>query len=129
MLNNLAWLLATRFDEPERAIHIVGRAQHSQPIRELPIYFIDTMATVFQVAGQKESARRVVESGLESYPKSAALLYQRGTLLADAGQLEAAYDSFQSALHAGLPQSREAEALDQLQKLQAVGTTNSTDQE
>ena len=123
--NNLAWLIAERLGKPEEAIEIALRAQGKRAVRDLPEYFLDTLATILRQAKKQAEALTLIDQGLKVRPASSSLLYQRGVLLAGLGRHDEARTSLQSALLAGLSEPRQTEASEWL-KRHADSPTDST---
>lgn len=62
----------------------------SHNTRRMHFAFAHNLAIVLQLLGQKKKALDVLESALDAYPEDRDLNYQKATLLAQAGDMEAA---------------------------------------
>jgi tetratricopeptide (TPR) repeat protein len=107
--NNLAWLLVEHFERPADAIKVIDQVRGERPWEQMPGAFVDTAASAYRKAGQKEMAISVLKSGLLKNSQQASLLYQLGLLLAEQ-QPDQARKMLNDAVKIGLPPSDEAEA-------------------
>ena len=114
--NNLAWLLATRFNQPEEAVRIIEQVRGNAPLDQLQPAFIDTMIDCYQRAGQAEKARIVAKEAVGLFPREAPLAYRYGMLLS-AIEPTLAKQMLTRAVQLGLPAADETEAKRQLANL------------
>jgi tetratricopeptide (TPR) repeat protein len=107
--NNLAWILANDFDQPEKAVELLIRiTEHAEP-GSLPANFYDTAAVVYRKADQTEAALEILRQALESQPEEPKLLFQLGRLYAESNEIHAARQALKAAMRLGLPDDRAAE--------------------
>jgi len=115
--NNLAWLLATKFNEPAQAVQIVETVRGNAPVDQMPVTFIDTMATVYRKANRPQDAETLLREAVALKPNDPRLLFQLGMVLSTSKEADAAASALQSALRLGLPTEEAAEAQRELTKL------------
>jgi tetratricopeptide (TPR) repeat protein len=99
--NNLAWILATEFGQPEEALAVVKLVRGDAPVQRLPVGFIDTLAVVYRGAGELDAAKEMLEESVALYPQSGPLTFHLGMVLADHGQATAAVSNLERALQLG----------------------------
>ena len=114
--NNLAWLLATKFNRPDEAVLIVDRVRGNAKIEQLAPAFIDTMIDCYHRAGQIDKAKATAKEAIKHFPQEAPLLYRYGLLLS-ASEPNQAKQMLSRAVQLGLPAEDEAEAKRQLANL------------
>lgn len=115
--NNLAWLLATEFEQPAEALRVIDEARAGARLEQLPTPVIHTVAVAFRTAGRAADARRVLSDALAHRPDDTKLLLEFGTLLADSKRTEEARVPIQRALALGLPAPESDRARRLLDKL------------
>lgn len=121
--NNLAWLLATEFDDPAQALSVAEAIRGDATATSLPIGFIDTLAVVYRAAGETEKARQLLEQAVKVYPDNGMLMVHLGVLLAGKDQAIAAENLLERAVSiGGLTDDQQAEAEQVLIKLVAART-------
>ena len=74
--NNLAWLLAEHFGQAKEAVRIVEQVRADTDVSKLPAAFIDTMAMCYVHAGDVEKAKKILRTGLTTYPNDGQLMYR-----------------------------------------------------
>jgi tetratricopeptide (TPR) repeat protein len=99
--NNLAWILATEFEQPKEALAIAKAVRGDAPVQRLPVGFIDTLAVVYRGAGELDAAKEMLEESVALYPQSGPLTFHLGMVLADRGQASAAVSNLERALQLG----------------------------
>lgn len=119
--NNLAWLLATEFDQPAKAAEVADKVRNNGSAAELPLGFIDTLAVVYRAAGQDDKARDLLEQASEIYPEQPMLMFHLGLVYAGSDQQAAATNLLERALSMGsLSEEQTAEARRALDAMQAA---------
>ena len=114
--NNMAWLLATKFNDSAEAVKVAEQVRGNASLEQLPPAFIDTLIDAYQRNGQQEKARALAKDSVGLYPKESNLLYRYGILLASSEPLQAK-QMLARAVQLGLSAEYEAEAKRQLQGL------------
>ncbi len=123
--NNLAWLLASEFNQPAKALEIAERVRGELPVEKLPEDFLDTIALAHRKAGQPEKAVEVMDAALKVKARQPKLLFQRGMALVELKRSTEARTTLQMALQADLRSaSKEAadEAVEAIKQLESPGT-------
>ncbi len=121
--NNLAWLLATEFNDPGRAVEVAETLRGEAPASALPLGFIDTLAEVYRAAGETQKARQLLEQAQHVYPDNSVLMYHLGMLLAESNESTAATNLLERALSVGgLTDAQQAEVQQALDQLAAART-------
>ncbi len=116
--NNLAWLLATEFDEPEKALAVAEQVRGEATVGQMPLGFVDTLAVVYRKANQLEKAQVLLEQAVAFQPNQPKLLFHLGMVLADRNRRAAARTSLERALQLqGLSDSEMSQARRRLQTL------------
>ncbi len=115
--NNLAWLLAMEFEQPEEAVEVARRVRGDVSVEQLPLNFIDTLAAVYRKAGRTGDARKLIDEAAVFHPDTAVILFHKGMLAIDAKQTTQAKQSLEAALRLGLTGDQAARANDALSKL------------
>jgi len=115
--NNLAYLLSTRFDQPEEAISIAERVRGEQKLEQLPVYFFETLVSVYTRAGKTQQAAELLREALLLQPGAAKWHHRLGMIQLDTKQPKAARQSFATALRLGLPDEQAAVAKSRLEEL------------
>lgn len=124
--NNLAWLLATEFDEPDKALEVVDQVRGQATVGQMPLGFVDTLAVVYRKANQLEKAQKILEEAIEYQPNQAKLLFHLGMVLADRNRRVAARTSLERALQLqGLSDVEVNQARRKLQTLDQQAATSS----
>ncbi len=108
--NNLAWLLAHHLGDPEEAIRVAEQARGGASPAELPVNFVDTLASVYRLGGRTADAKALLQEALASKPDVPMLIYQLGLVYVDEKQPEAARGLLEKALKLGLSDEQAAEA-------------------
>jgi tetratricopeptide (TPR) repeat protein len=122
--NNLAWLLATEFDQPQQALEVVKKVQGDATVEQMPVGFLDTLAVVYRRAGKLDEARDLLGQALKSYPDNPVLMYHLGMVLSDRGQKSAALNMLERAIDSGnLSDPQKNEATKTLQALSGKAST------
>jgi predicted Zn-dependent protease len=116
--NNLAWLLATHFDQVSEAVKVCEQACENISLAQLPVEFIDTLAVVYRKADRLDDALSVLQDAITHFPNEPIFHFQLGMTLALAGKKDTAIEALQRALELGLPDKRTTEARRQLAVLQ-----------
>jgi tetratricopeptide (TPR) repeat protein len=121
--NDLAWLLATEFDQPEQALEVVRKVQGDATVEQMPIGFLDTLAVVYRRTGKLDEARELLNQALKSYPNNPVLMYHLGMILSDRGQKSAALNMLERAVDSGgLADAQKNEATKALEALSGKAT-------
>ena len=107
--NNLAWLLATKFDRPDDAVEIVEKVRGNSKLEQLPPAFIDTMIDCYQRAGLQQKAIALANEAIGFFPNEASLLYRYGVLLSESEPTQAK-QMLSRALQLDLSEENAAEA-------------------
>lgn len=110
--NNLAWLLADCFDDPQRAVTIIELARGDIPVDQFAPSVLDTMAMVYRTAGRLDEAVELLKPALQRYPDEPLLNFQLGMALAAQKRTFEAQQALERALRLGLS----GEARDQAQR-------------
>lgn len=108
--NNLAWLLATEFNQAVKAVKVCEVARGTANVRQLGSDFIDTAAVVYRQAGRSGEALELLREALIDRPQEGNLRFQLGLTLAAQKRDAAAAEALQTALKLGLPSKRATEA-------------------
>jgi tetratricopeptide (TPR) repeat protein len=116
--NNLAYLLATEFHQPQEALRVIDSVRGKTPIDRLPPPLVHTLATVYHQLGRLEDAQRVLEEALVAKPDQPKLLLELGLVLADGHRPQEARAPLRRALELGLPPKQTAEARQRLASLE-----------
>jgi tetratricopeptide (TPR) repeat protein len=117
--NNLAWLLATQFDQVSEAVQVCEQVLENVVLAQLPTEFIDTLAVVYRKADRLEDALSVIQEAIGHQPNEPKLHFQLGMTLAEARKRDTAIEALQRALELGLPEKRATEARRQMAVLEA----------
>ncbi|MCA9245656.1 MAG: tetratricopeptide repeat protein [Planctomycetales bacterium] len=115
--NNLAWLLATRFDEPEKAVIVCEAVMGDTQIIDLSTSFVDTMAFAYRKAGKLVEAHRLLQQSLNVHRRDPILHFQLGMVLLDDGKKSAARSALERALQLGLSDEKAEEARNRLAEI------------
>lgn len=113
--NNLAWMLAVDFDEPQEAVRIAEQVRGDVAAENLPAVFVDTLAVVYRKAGKPAQAIEELRRALMRDPQRSELHYQLGLALLDARQEVAGRGELEAALALGLKGDEAAQARQMLQ--------------
>jgi predicted Zn-dependent protease len=127
--NNLAWILATEFNEPERAAEVIDEVRGKATVEQMPVNFIDTVAVVYRKANRLEDAQQVLERANAMYQENPLLLYQLAVVQHDRKLYTAARTNLERALQLGVPEKYKAEAerlLSDVKTQTSDGTPTST---
>ena len=100
--NNLAWLLATKFDDADQAVEVCETARGETPVADLSTTFVDTMAFAYRKAGKLVEAHQLLHESMSSNRRDPKLHYQLGMVLLDDGKKSAARSALERALQLGL---------------------------
>lgn len=115
--NNLAWLLIEALDDPQAALDVAEQVRDHRPASELPVAFVDTLATIYRRTGRLDKARRLLEGVASADGGSPLVQYQLGLLYLARQQPREARRALLRALRGGLDGSAADEARQQLQSL------------
>ena len=118
--NNLAWLLAVEFGQPEKAREVVNQVLAKTSSKQLPATVAETFALVYREAGHLDAAQQIVDEALRRTPEMAALNFQAGLIYALKHRDDAAQAALRKAVRLGLPREQAAEAETELRRLEAV---------
>jgi len=118
--NNLAWLLAAEFGQPEDARRVVDQALRKTSVKQLPASVADTFAMVYRETGQLDPAQQIVDEALRQSPDLAVLNFQAGLIYGQKQRLDTARSALQKALRLGLSAEQAAEAGAELRRLEAL---------
>jgi len=122
--NNLAWLLATEFSEPDQAIAIAERVRGDATVGQLPANFLDTLAMCYRKAQRFEDAISLLQEALAINDREANLYHRLGLIQVEANKRAAARGSFERAIQLGnLPKEKMDEAKQQLAALDKADAT------
>lgn len=108
--NNLAWLLATEFSQPEEAVRIAERVRGETPVAALPVNLIDTLAVAYRKSARPTDAERLLREAVASHGGQARLVLQLGLAQAESGNADRARVTLQQALQLGLAEDEQSEA-------------------
>lgn len=95
--NDLAWLLASRGEELDRALALAEGARQLAPSPEV----LDTLGFVHLQRGDAERAAALFEEALAASPDAPTIRFHLGLALARRGEHERAAEAFRRALAAG----------------------------
>ncbi|MBN2577851.1 MAG: tetratricopeptide repeat protein [Pirellulales bacterium] len=121
--NNLAWLLAEEFDQPDQARQVVDEALRKTSLKRLPASVADTFAMVYRKTGRLDGAQQIIDEALRQSPDLAVLNFQAGLIYGQKHRLETARSALQKALDLGLSEDQAVQAEAELQRLEALKTT------
>ncbi len=93
--NNYAALLLDLADDPERALEVARRFEGT----EQP-FFADTLAWAYYRTGNLEKANEYSKVAVDNADPQAEILYHRGVIAAETGDVDAAREAFEKALEA-----------------------------
>jgi tetratricopeptide (TPR) repeat protein len=116
--NNLAWLLAEEFGEPEAARDVVNRILAKTSAKQLPATVADTFAMVYRKTGQLDGAQQLVEEVLRRSPDDSQMNFQAGLIYSQRQRPDAARKALHKAISLGLPAQQAAEAEEALRRLE-----------
>jgi len=116
--NNLAWLLAEEFGQPEAARDVVNRVLAKTSAKQLPATVADTFAMVYRKTGHLDGAQQLVEEVLRRSPEDSQMNFQAGLIYSQKRRPEAARKALEKALALGLPPEQAAEAEEALRRLE-----------
>jgi tetratricopeptide (TPR) repeat protein len=108
--NNLAWLLATEFNQPKEAAAIIDRVRQKLSVAQLPVAFIDTMAVVYRGVDRLEEAQQVLEDANAMYQENPQLLYLLAMIQNDRKRFTAARTNLERAIQLGVPEQYKEDA-------------------
>jgi tetratricopeptide (TPR) repeat protein len=117
--NNLSWLLAAHFGQPEEAVRIAEQTRGKATVAQLPVFFIDTLGFAYRKANRLDDAQQLLEEALAIKENEPQLQFQLGMALAEANRAAAARGALERALELGLSDEKTAEAKRQLAALEA----------
>jgi len=117
--NNLSWLLATEFGEPQAAVEVAEAVRGDADVSQLPLSFVDTLAEVYRRADEPDKAQKLLEDALRWRPDSASLHYQLGLVHDVAHRRLDARASLENALKLGLDEKKIDKTREVLERLQA----------
>ncbi len=118
--NNLAWLLAVEFAQPEKAREVADQALAKTSAKRLPATVADTFAMVYRETGQLDTAQQIVDEALRRTPELAMLNFQAGLIYGLKHRDEAAGAALRKALKLGLPEEQAAKAEAEVRRLEAA---------
>jgi tetratricopeptide (TPR) repeat protein len=117
--NNLAWLLATEFEQPAEAVRVAEQVRNGRPVVKLPTAFVDTLIVAYRKANRLDDALRVAEGAVVARPNDPLTHLQAGRLLAANGKALAARRALEMAIKLGLPAAEAQDAERELAALNA----------
>jgi tetratricopeptide (TPR) repeat protein len=118
--NNLAWLLAVEFSQPEKARAVVDQALARTSVKRLPPDVADTFAMVYRETGQLDAAQQIIDQALRLAPELAMLNFQAGLVYGSRHRDDAAQAALRKALNLGLPEEKAIQAEAELRRLAAA---------
>ena len=104
--NNLAWLLATEFNEGEKAVALCEGLRGQTPLERLPPTLVDTMIVSYRTTGRDDEARQLLRRALKLWPDNPQLLYEYGRFMAEDKHFAMARSNFIRALNLGVTRRR-----------------------
>jgi tetratricopeptide (TPR) repeat protein len=117
-LNNLAWLLVQRLNQPAEAFAVAEQLRAEVPRERLGADLFDTLVEVYRRTGHEREALDLLTDGVARFPNSAILRFQHAALLLttagdDASSRDLARQELSRAKRWGIPAHRvgELEAL------------------
>jgi len=113
-LNNLAYLIAQKGGDPDRALDLARRA--AQQVKD-SAEIQDTLGWAYLKKNQLDEALTAFRSALQSQPNNATFHYHLGLALLPGGEHDAAIQEFQTALADRPPASVEGEIHELLKKI------------
>lgn len=108
--NNLAWLLAVDFNEPQEAVRIIEQVRGEVAAEELPPTFIDTLAVVYRRAGRSQQAVEILRNAVTRIPQQPELHFQLGLALIDEQSPDEGRRELETSLKLGLAGDAATEA-------------------
>jgi tetratricopeptide (TPR) repeat protein len=124
--NNLAWLLATEFNQPKEAAEVIDRVRGKMTVEQLPANFIDTLAVVYRGVNRLEEAQEVLERATKMYQDDPQLLYQLAIVQNDRKLYSAARTNIERAIQLGVPKQYEENAKRLLDSLREANVSTPT---
>lgn len=118
--NNLAWLLAVEFAQPEKAREVVDQTLAKTSAKRLPASVADTFAMVYRETGQLDAGQQIVDEALRRNPELAMLNFEAGLIYGLKHHDDAAQAALRKALKLGLPEEDAAKAEAELQRLETA---------
>jgi len=122
--NNLGWILAMHFDQPQEAIEIGLTAGGHLKVQQMPQFYFDTMVKIYQAAGKPDKAMEMLQQAVSLQPRRAEWLYELGLLRMESGQLNQAHELLQRALDIGLPDDQARVAQSRIRELVSLADQN-----
>lgn len=124
--NNLAWILATEFNDAAKAAEVIDRVRGKATVEQMPINFIDTLAVVYRQANRLEDAQQVLERATAMYQENPLLLYQLALVQSDRKLYAASRNSLERAIQLGVPEKYQQPAQQLLDSLRTHTETNTS---
>jgi tetratricopeptide (TPR) repeat protein len=121
--NNLAWLLATEFNQPKEAADVIDRVRGKLAVEQLPVNFIDTLAVVYRGVNRLQDAQDVLERAVAMYQDNPLLLYQLALVQNDRKLYSAARTSIERAIQLGVPEQYQDNAKKLLDSLREANVS------
>jgi len=118
--NNLAWLLAVEFGQPDKAREVVDQALAKSSAKRLPASVADTFAMVYRETGQLDAAQQIIDEALRLTPELAMLNFQAGLIYGLKHRDDAARAALRKALNLGLSEEQTTKAEAELRRLEAA---------
>lgn len=96
--NNLAWLLATRLNDPDGARRAVDRMRQAHPLHRLPPTAVDTILTVYLAQRDFPAAEQLLKDAMQMQPGVANWVRRYVSLAIERNRFEDAVPTLQ-AMH------------------------------
>ena len=126
--NNLAWLLAAVFNDPEGAVKVAETVRGDARLEQLPTTFVDTLALAYRKANRNDDALKLLQPLVALRPEESLLQFQLGMALAASDRGAEAQTALRRAIELKLPEEQAAEAQQQLDALSAQPAAEATGQ-
>ena len=113
-LNNLAYIVAQKGDDPDRALDLAERA--AQAHKDSPD-IQDTLGWAYLKKNRPDEARAVFQALIEKEPQNPTFHYHLGMALLQTGDRDGAIQELKTALANGLPQADAGTVRELLEKI------------
>ena len=123
--NNLAYLLATEFDDPQAALAIANRVREQTSLEKVEPAFVDTMVTIYRKLDRLAELQVELKAAAEQQPTASHLQYHLGRVQVDLGQDDTARQTLLRAINLGLSERHQIEAQDLLKAIDVPSSQES----